>query len=273
MRKLPVLLFLCCLTFSLTCQAATSKQPSDSVNYVSSADAASTWNNQETGYRIILDDEADLLSEEEKSQLALDMRDITAYGNAAFRSVSRNDYTTADFARYYYDELFGQESGTLFLIDMDNRELYIFSNGTINKTITAAYANTITDNVYRYASNGDYYRCASEAFEQIYTLLSGHRIAQPMKYICNALLALISAALINYFIARLCSVSVKPSRDKILNSISTKFIFINPGKTLLNQKKTYSPIRSGSGGSSGGGHRSHHSSGGHRSGSGGGHRF
>lgn len=88
------------------------------------------------------------------------------------------------------------------MIDMDNRNIWIHSNGAIYRTITKSYADTITDNVYTYASAQDYYGCASEAYTQMATLLAGRRIAQPMKYISNALLALIIALLINYFVVR-----------------------------------------------------------------------
>lgn len=285
MRKFTALIFMCFLTLSLTCKAAASANTADKADS-SAAASAVTWSNQETGYYIILEDDADLLTDAQESRLVTEMQEITVYGNAAFKSISYNNYTAASFAENYYHALFGQESGTLFLIDMDNRELYLFSDGAINKTITSAYANTITDNVYRYASNSDYYQCAFTAFEQIHTLLSGHRIAQPMKYISNALLALILAALINYFIVRLCSASPKPGSNEILQSISTNFTFINAKSILLNKTKTYSPVRSSSssGGHSsshshsGGGHSSSHShsGGGHsssHSGSGGGHRF
>lgn len=280
MRKFTMLLFMCFLTFSFTCQAAVSTNADTKEENTTQA---ITWNNQKTGYYIRLEDDADLLNDSEKDLLAAKMQEITAYGNAAFKSISYNSSTAADFAERYYHELFGAESGTLFLIDMDNRELYLFSDGAVNKTITSAYANTITDNVYRYASDSNYYQCASMAFEQIHSLLSGHRIAQPMKYISNALLALILAALINYFIVRLCSSSPKPRKNEILKSISTNFTFTNAESILLNKTRTYSPVSSsGSGGShhsSSGGRSSssssHHSSSGssHRSGSGGGHRF
>ncbi len=238
-----------------------------------------TWENEETGYCTVLEDEAQLLTPEECTQLATQMQAITTYGNAAFKTVSYNNASTAQFARDYYHRIFGAESGTLFLIDMDNREIYIFSDGSIHKTVTNAYANTITDNSYRYASEGDYYRCASTAFEQINTLLSGQRIAQPMKYISNALLALILAALINYSLVRLLSCTTRPGQAEILDSASTKFHFSNPKRRLDSQTKVYNPSRSsgGSGGhsgggrSGGGGHRS--GGGGHRSGGGGGHRF
>lgn len=235
--------------------------------------ASLTWRNQETGYQVIVEDDAGLLSEEDKSTLALEMQEITAYGNAAFKSISYNAYSASYFAGNYYHEIFHQESGTLFLIDMDNREIYIFSDGAVYRTITTAYANTITDNVYRYASNGDYYSCASHAFQQINSLLAGRKIAQPMKYISNALLALILAALFNYFLVRILSGTSKPGTNEVLNSISTDFAFVHPRLTRTRQTKVYSPPSSsggGGGGHSGGGHSG---GGGHSSGGGGGHQF
>lgn len=231
------------------------------------------WENPETGYKVLLEDDAQLLSPEDRAQLATEMQQITAYGNVAFKSISYNSYSASYYAGDFYYDTFGQSSGTLFLIDMDNREIYIFSDGAVYKTITASYANTITDNVYGYASRSDYYGCASNAYQQIYSLLDGRRIAQPMKYINNALLALIFAALINYFLAKLLSANTaKPSSSEILSSISTKFTFSNPRKRQISQDKTFVPRSSGGGGSS------HHSSGSHRSsshrsGGGGGHRF
>lgn len=225
--------------------------------------------NPDTGYRIILEDDAGLMSEAERSQLLAQMLDITAYGNAAFKSVSSNYLSASYFAKNYYHELFGQQSGTLFLIDMDNREIYIFSDGAVYRTITGSYADTITDNVYRYASDGDYYLCASKAFEQIHTLLEGRKIAQPMKYIGNALLALILAALINYFIVRATSRGKKPAANEILQASSTGFAFRNPQKHLTGQKKVYAPSSSGGHGGGGG----HSGGGGGHSGGGGGHRF
>lgn len=236
--------------------------------------ASPSWSNPDTGYLVIIDDEADLLSEEEESLLALTMQQITSFGHAAFKSVSSNSSSASYFAKNYYHELFGQESGTLFLIDMDNREIYLFSDGSVYRVVTASYAYTITDNVYRYASNSNYYLCASEAFSQVHTLLSGSKIAQPMKYISNALLALILAALINYFVAIILSGTAKPSKSELLGSISTGFKFTDPYTTKTHQTKVYSPQSSGGGSHSGGGGHSGggHSGGGH-SGGGGGHRF
>ncbi|NBJ92746.1 TPM domain-containing protein [Parablautia muri] len=238
---------------------------------ISSANAPETelWENTETGYCVILEDDAALLSQSEKEQLSLEMQAITDYGNVIFKSIDYNPYSTSYFAEDFYHERIGTNSGCLFLIDMDNREIYIFSDGAVYKTITSSYADTITDNVYRYASKADYFSCALRAFAQIHTLLSGQKIAQPMKYISNLLLALILAALINYFVVRISSGTAKPSDRELLQSASTRFAFTNPQMKLTHQSKVYSPPSNSSGG---GGSRSGGGGGG-RSGGGGGHRF
>lgn len=252
MRK-TVSLFLCML-FSLTLLFTT-------------ADTA--WAN-ETRYDILLDDQADLLTDAEETKLKKDMEAITEYGNVAFVSISVNpEYSTKRYAEKYFEEHFGYSSGVIFLIDMDDRYIWIYSNGEIYKTITTSYANTITDNVYDYASDEEYYTCASEAFSQINTLLEGRRIAQPMKYISNALLALVLAFFINYFLVMMLSRSRKATRSQLLNGIFSKAEVKNPQSTFVNQTKRYSPQSSSSSGSrsSGGG------GGGGSRGGGGGHRF
>ena len=229
-----------------------------------------TYENPDTSYVVSIEDEADLLSDEEESRLSAQMEAITAYGNVAFVSLDTNYTSTDSYAREHYRQLFGSDSGTLFVIDMDNRNIWIHSNGAIYRTITKSYADTITDNVYTYASAQDYYGCASEAYTQMTTLLAGRRIAQPMKYISNALLALIIALLINYFVVRAFSRSKKPSENELLNNIYTQYAVSNPQSTFVRQSKVYDPPSSSGGGSSGGGGGG--SSGG-SSGGGGGHSF
>ena len=269
LKKKCVKLVLLTASFLLLCSLTAVTVRAEYAGRMPDASSSCRLQNPDTGFQIILEDDAGLLSEDELTQLSLEMQNITAYGNVAFKSVSCNYLSASRFAENYYHELFGQQSGTLFLIDMDNREIYIFSDGAVNRTITGSYADTITDNVYRYASEGEYFLCASKAFEQISSLLAGRKIAQPMKYISNALLALILAALINYFIIRALSSGKKPSTGEILNASSASFAFRNPQKYLTNQTKVYSPPSGGGGGGrSGGG-----GGGGGRSGGGGGHRF
>lgn len=176
-----------------------------------------TYTNKSTGYQVIVEDDANLLTDEEETTLGKEMAPITTYGSVAFKSIDYNPYySTEDYTRSYYRDTFGSTSATVFLIDMDNRNIWIHSNGTIYETITKSYANTITDNVYKYASDGDYYTCAFTAFGQINTLLEGRKIAQPMKYISNAFLAVIIALLLNYFLVRSFSRAKRPSKTDLL---------------------------------------------------------
>lgn len=241
------------------------------------ANNKSVWKNPETGYVTIIDDNADLLSAQEEAKLLERMKEISQYGHVAFVSISENPYhDSKDYIEYYYYRSFYNESGTVLLIDMDERYIRIYSDGKIEKTITASYADTITDNVYTYASKKDYFTCADKAFDQILSLLKGQWIAQPMKYISNALLATILALLINYFLVMFLSMSRKPSDTQLINAIHSRINVTNTSVSHTRQTKTYSPISSGSSGGSSsrsGSSRSSSSSRSRGGGSGGGHRF
>lgn len=230
--------------------------------------AERVYENPETAYVAIIEDDAGLLSEMEEVELAKVMLPITEYGNVAFQSIDENVYSTKTYIEEYYREQFGTRSGTVFLIDMDNRKIWIFSDGAIYRVITNSYADTITDNCYRYASKEQYYRCAEEAFSQIYTLLEGNRIAQPMKYISNTLLAIVLALLLNFFVMRQMSKVRYPGEKELQKGLISRYQFNNPNAEYIRTTKTYSPPSSsgGGGGSSGGG-------GGGSSGGGGGHSF
>ena len=230
-----------------------------------------TYTNKSTGYQVIVEDDANLLTDEEETTLGKEMAPITTYGSVAFKSIDYNPYySTEDYIRSYYRDTFGSTSATVFLIDMDNRNIWIHSNGTIYETITKSYANTITDNVYKYASDGDYYTCAFTAFGQINTLLEGRKIAQPMKYISNAFLAVIIALLLNYFLVRSFSRAKRPSKTDLLGKVFTQCNIANPNVRFIRQSRVYSPpSSSGSGGSSGGGGGHHVSSSGASHGGGG----
>lgn len=235
--------------------------------------------NEENGYRVLVEDEAELLTEEERRELSQVMQGITAYGNAAFVTIESNDLSTEGFARAYYMDRFGTDSGTVFVIDMDRRNLWIHSDGAVYKVITAAYANTVTDNVYRYASRGNYYECAREAFREMHALLEGQRIAQPMKYISNALLAMILALLANFGLVICVTRLRKPGESAMLAHMHRRFSYSEIRAVHTHQTKIYDPVSSGSsggssGGSGGGGSSGGSSGGGGRSsGGGGGHSF
>ncbi len=231
-------------------------------------DVEALYTNASTGYGVYIIDSEDLLTDSEEEDLIEDMEPITAYGDVAFESVYVSHGTTDNYSHDRYRELFGGGSGTLFVIDMGNRNIYIHSNGAIYRTITDRYAETITDNVYTYASKGDYYGCAAEVYREIFLLLDGRKIAQPMKYISNALLALILAFLINYLIVRRVAAAHKPKHSEIMNALTATCDISNTHAQFTHQTRVYDPPSKSSSGGGGGGH-----SGGGGGGGGGGHSF
>ena len=126
--------------------------------------------NDETNYTASIDDKANLLTSEERTKLFEEMKPLTKFGHIAFVSTANNYTSVESFADSYYHNAYGTESGTIFIIDMSNRKIYIFSDGANYRTVTSAKAYSITDNTYRYATNKEYYNCASYSFKQIYTI-------------------------------------------------------------------------------------------------------
>lgn len=219
--------------------------------------------NNESGYEVLIDDEADLFTDSEAENLIDNMIGCSNGGYVLLVTTNNNGYGDAfDYCMNYYRSLIPEESGILFLIDMDTRELRFYSEGAYKRELTNSIMNIISDNIYKLASNGDYYGCANEAFSEISDVLEGKRIAAPMKYISNACLAILLGLIINYFIARGLSKATKPSDASLINATFNRFSFSDPQVKFLHESRKYSPRSSGSGGGGGGGGGGH-SSGGH----------
>lgn len=211
--------------------------------------------NPETQYYWFVDDEAGLYTYEDAQALMDVLQPLTENGNAGIVTIDYNYKGNCEaYAENFIWENFGRTENTIvFLIDMDTRNLVVSSEGKYFNSVSTSVFDTITDNVYRYASDGDYLGCAKEAVSEIITVYAGGRIAQPMKYISNAILALILSLVITYFIARGTSSTSKATTRETLKSIFSQHKFGNAQKTLTGTTKEYSPRSSGSGGSHGGG--------------------
>lgn len=231
-----------------------------------------TYTNKETRYQVVIEDDANLLTEDEISKLQEEMKPLTEHGNIIFKSISVNPTSSETFALNYYHEKFDSKSGTVFLIDMDNRKIYIFSDGANYNTISTDKADIITDNVYKYASEEDYYKCASVVFNQINTILNGGKIAEPMRYISNFLLAITISFLISFIVILTSTGIKKATTQDIIANCAVNFNISNITAEKVGSHKEYSPPSSSSG-SSGGGSHSSGGGGSHSSGGGGGHRF
>ena len=225
---------------------------------------------EQNGYTLLIEDDANLLKPEEKEKLKERMKPLTKYGHIVFKSISTNPKgSTQSFANDYYYSKFGNESGTIFIIDMDKRMIYIVSAGENYKYITDSKADIITDNVYKYATRQEYYECADEAYEQIGIVLDGGKIAEPMRHASNVVISIVLAFFINFFIVVGVSKVKKASNEEVLKNCDIAFEAGNVSGSKTGTHKVYSPpSSSSSGGSSGGG-----GGGGGFSGGGGGHSF
>ena len=226
------------------------------------------YTNEETKYEIVIEDDANLLTEDEENSLKDKMIPLTNFGNAIFKSIESNSSSADKYARDFYYKLYGNNNGSLLLIDMDNRDIIIASGGSNSKVITRAKANIITDNTYKYASRAEYYNCAAKTFEQIDTLLNKGKIAEPMRYISNIVIAIIVSFFVNLFLVLSKSSTKKANNKDIISGVNIDFKIGTIEGTKTGTHTVYNPPSSSSGGSSGGG-----GGGGGFSGSSGGHHF
>ena len=155
-----------------------------------------------TGYTAYMEDAAGLLDVTGLAQVHEAMQEVTGYAHAGFLTYSGSDTSgVLTKARRWGDQVFGeQEPYAVLMIDMATRRLGIYSSRSVYRLLNTAKANTITDNVYTYASQGLYADCAVEAFRQMAQVMRGEQIAEPMKKISNAFLALILAILMSYLL-------------------------------------------------------------------------
>ncbi len=221
-------------------------------------------------YQVYIGDYADLLTDDEEYELYNTMAYGTEYGNMVFYTTDNTEgYVTKDYIEMVYqtsEDLKGTNA-VIFIIDMDNRMLWITGYGDNKKRITPDYGNLITDNIYQYAKSGDYYSCAIEGFEQINRRLSGSRLDGSLRGIGNLCIAVIIAEILCFAFAYVISAAKKADADQILDNIERVVNIKNPTVKKTGTRKVYDPVRSSSSGSSGRG------GGGGFSGGGGGHGF
>ena len=185
------------------------------------------------------------------------MEPLTQFGNIIFKTTDTNNYSAEAFASNYIISKYGEKTnGSIFLIDMYNRKIAIASRGANADVITNSKSDIITSNVYREATYEKYYSCAKKAFEQMYTILDGGRIAEPMRYFSNITLSLVIAFFIGFFVILSKSKIKNPTDKEILKNCDVKFEVSNVVGVKTGTHRVYDPPSSSgssSGGFSGGG--------------------
>lgn len=232
---------------------------------------------EESGYtpgKVYIADSADLLSDSEENELYDVMETGTAYGNMVFMTIEDAlGYNSSDYIEMIYqttDTLAGTDA-VIFLIDMDNRLLWISGYGKLKSIITPDYGNLITDNVYTYARDAEYGQCAIRGYTQIVAKLDGQRIAGPLRTAGNFSIAIIFAAVATFLFAYLSSRARRAGDKAILSNIDRRINMSNPTAVHTTTTRIYDPPSSSSSG--GGGSRGGGGGGGGFHGGGGGHGF
>ena len=177
---------------------------------------------------------------------------ITEYCNAGFYTYDGESKTYVETkAAAWGDKTFSGDY-TLFMIDMSTRQLDVYSSERIYQIITRSKAYTITDNIYAYASRKQYATCAETAFNQMLRILKGENVSGPMRYISNALIALLAAILLAYlFISARMEQEVKVHMPDIVTATAGAGAVIAAKK--LTRKVRHSSSSGGGGGFRGGG--------------------
>lgn len=113
-------------------------------------------------------DYAELLSEDEEEQLRERAKQI-AESDFAMTFLTITDAggkTSEAYADYFYDTYVGQPDGVLFLIDMDNREVYISTEGLCADWLQEE-VDSILNEASGYAGSEAYYDCFDVASERV----------------------------------------------------------------------------------------------------------
>ena len=111
-------------------------------------------------------DMADLFTEKEETKLAemIDALQDKMSMDAAVVTTEENSGSSRDFADNFYEEMGlgvgSNHDGVLFLIDMENGELWISTEGKMVRYLTDARIETILDDSISFAMDGDFYGAA-----------------------------------------------------------------------------------------------------------------
>ena len=169
---------------------------------------------QRAGYRLYMQDDADLLTDAEEQRLLSVMENLLPYANVAFLSTRSGGGSTSQKALNYRDNTLGlprQIPLILLIIDMQNREIYLFSQGNIESILTRSNATAITEEAAAYLKKGNYCLGAEKAFELTGDLFATRTVSSPMRLaaalIAAPALGLLAAAMVMLRSSYLHSVS------------------------------------------------------------------
>lgn len=222
-------------------------------------------------------DHADLLTSSEED----DLRDYAAKFEKYDISVvflTTNDAEGKSSMTYsddFYDNNAFRPDGVLFMIDMDNREIYINTVGECIDLLDDTRLYNILDACYEHASNGEYALCLSRMSKSVCTELENHynpflgatRFSFTTLIIMAVVTIIIVIVLISKHNRANKSVSAKHYVGSTFEVNDRNVVYMGCRKEVI--RDYYAPSNNGGGGGGRTGGGSHRSSGGVRHGGGG----
>lgn len=107
-------------------------------------------------------DDADLLSYDEEQEIQSMLDEFAGKSGWTLFAVTTDDangMTSEEYADDFVDQNAFEENGVCFLIDMDNREIYMSTTGSAIRILTDHRIDSIMDDSYEYAGDGEYAKC------------------------------------------------------------------------------------------------------------------
>ncbi|SHJ66112.1 TPM domain-containing protein [Pseudobutyrivibrio xylanivorans] len=152
---------------------------------------------------IYIADDADILSDTEETEVLEYLETLNSDTKYVVATTSESSVKSTDdkLFDFYTARYSNYDDGVAFIIDMDERMIWMSGYGKYQRSISNADATDITDNIYRYASKGDYKTCIIKAFNQADTLTNKGFILRPMRIIVSFLIAIIIGFLFSFFMA------------------------------------------------------------------------
>jgi|GEM_PF-118136 len=104
-------------------------------------------------------DGAGILTSFEENELleaAEALSDESGFEIMAVTTDDAGGLSAQEYAEQYFEYYSSDYEGGIYLIDMDNRELYVATYGDLRYVLTDARLDLLLDDAYEYASSGDY---------------------------------------------------------------------------------------------------------------------
>lgn len=225
-----------------TAQAAEG-QAAETSTTETAQDGSFQYTNPTTGHRAVIIDELGSLSAEEAIELLQAMEPITKYGDAVYKTtVSSGAFDPEKYMDIQYGVTMSGATGVLVLLDAGNNSFKVRCGGKWETMINRKQAESIaTIALNGYRENEQAVTVPQTAFNQVYARLEQARKARPVKYVCNAMLALILAMLINFVLVDKLSRMQKTSDQELLENAAG---YCRHGEVMieyLTRTETYSP--------------------------------